>query len=158
MGDSRRFDLFAKFIRDNFPNCKNIADVAGGQGYLQIALRNYGYNVITFDKRKGKRSITGKFEYQYRYFDSSVKGNFDLIVGMHPDEATDVIIVEAAKRNIPFAIVPCCIKPSAVVYRGQYKYDEWVKHLKNVAQKLGYDVYEKQLKMSGRNLVIYGRK
>jgi hypothetical protein len=77
---------------------------------------------------------------------------------MHPDEATDVIIVEAAKRNIPFAIVPCCIKPSAVVYRGQYKYDEWVKHLKNVAQKLGYDAYEKQLKMSGRNLVIYGRK
>lgn len=158
MGDARRFDVFANFIHSNFPNCKKIADIAGGKGYLQVALRNRGYDVITFDKRKGRKNRPGKFEFQYRYFDSSVKEDFDLMVGMHPDEATDVIIVEAAKRNIPFAIVPCCVMPNAIPYWGQRSYKQWIEHLKKSAQKLGYQVYEKQLKMNGCNLVLYGRK
>lgn len=155
MGDTRRFDLFADFIKSNFPNCNKVADIAGGKGYLQIALKERGFNVTTFDKRKYKAN---KINYQYRYFDSTVKENFDLMVGMHPDEATDVIIVEAAKRSIPFAIVPCCIMPNAIPYWGQHSYKQWIEHLKKSAQKLGYQVYEKQLKMNGCNLVLYGRK
>lgn len=155
MGDTRRFDLFADFIKSNFPNCNKVADIAGGKGYLQIALKERGFNVTTFDKRKYKAN---KINYQYRYFDSTVKENFDLMVGMHPDEATDIIIVEAAKRSIPFAIVPCCIMPNAIPYWGQHSYKQWIEHLKKSAQKLGYQVYEKQLKMNGCNLVLYGRK
>lgn len=158
MGDSRRFDVFADFIQNNFQYCNRIADIAGGKGYLQTALRDRGYNVITFDKRKGRKNRPGKFEFQYRYFDSTVKEDFDLMVGMHPDEATDVIIVEAAKRSIPFAIVPCCVMPNKIAYWGDHNYNDWIKHLKNVAYKLGYEVDEKQLKIDGRNLVLYGRK
>lgn len=156
MGDSRRFEVFANFIKANFPNCRQVADVAGGKGYLQTALRDLGFNVITFDKRKGRRNRPGKFEFQYRYFDSTVKNDFDLLVGMHPDEATDVIIREAAKRRVPFAIVPCCIMPTAYIYYGQHKYSQWVEHLKNVAKRLGYQVYDTQLKIQGKNTVIWG--
>ncbi len=40
MGDSRRFNVFANFIKENFPKCNKIADIAGDKGYLQTALRN----------------------------------------------------------------------------------------------------------------------
>ncbi|OQR96761.1 hypothetical protein ACHHYP_13619 [Achlya hypogyna] len=32
-----------------------------------------------------------------------------LLLGMHPDEATDVIVDVALAHNKPFAIVPCCV-------------------------------------------------
>ena len=32
----------------------------------------------------------------------------DLIVGLHPDEATGAIVEVAAARGVPFAVVPCC--------------------------------------------------
>jgi hypothetical protein len=32
-----------------------------------------------------------------------------LLVGMHPDEATEIIIDTALKFNKPFAVVPCCV-------------------------------------------------
>jgi hypothetical protein len=38
--------------------------------------------------------------------------NTKLIVGMHPDQATEEIVIQALKADIPFAIVPCCVYPS----------------------------------------------
>ena len=32
-----------------------------------------------------------------------------LIVGLHPDEATDAIVDLALRFNKPFAVVPCCV-------------------------------------------------
>jgi len=64
MGDSRRFDLFAKLATKYFPKSYRIADVAGGAGYLRLALREMGYNnVETWDKRF--RHIKGRQRYQY---------------------------------------------------------------------------------------------
>ena len=42
MGDPRRFSLFADVIAANFPSNLPVADVAGGKGYLQVALRQRG--------------------------------------------------------------------------------------------------------------------
>jgi hypothetical protein len=160
MGDSRRFNLFAKFIKDNFPPEKypKVADIAGGKGYLQTALRSYGYNVTTFDKRKGRRNRPNRFQYQYRYFDRNIEEEFDLLVGMHPDEATDVIIAEAARRKTPYAVVPCCVKPtvSNIEFRNAYNYTNWIKHLKNFAAKLNLTANEAYLRMTGKRLVLYG--
>jgi 2-polyprenyl-3-methyl-5-hydroxy-6-metoxy-1,4-benzoquinol methylase len=105
MGDNRRFDLFAKFYKQFSPSkYETVADVAGGKGYLQLALRQQGYKeVVTFDRRK-KHIRGGKIDYHQRYFGEKVKDkkyDFNLIVGMHPDEATDHIIIEATKRGIP---------------------------------------------------------
>jgi hypothetical protein len=159
MGDSRSFDLFAKVIFSNFPPKKypKIADVAGGKGGLQTALREKGYNVTTFDKRKGRRNRPGRFQYQYRWFNENIKDKFNLLVGMHPDEATDVIILEAAKRKIPFVVCPCCVKPYAVPFCGAHNYWTWVKHLKRLAHKNGFTVIETLLRMNGKNLVLIGK-
>jgi hypothetical protein len=35
-----------------------------------------------------------------------------LLVGMHPDQATDSIVDGALQLGIPFAVVPCCVFPS----------------------------------------------
>jgi len=160
MGDSRRFDLFAKVIRNNFPvdRYSIVADVAGGKGYLQTALRSYGYEVITFDQRRKKQNKPGKFKYQYRWFNSTVNKEFDLLVGMHPDEATDVIIIEAARRNVPFVICPCCVKPCAEIYWGKHSYLDWIVHLKKLARRHGFSITESILKMNGKNIVLIGRK
>lgn len=32
-----------------------------------------------------------------------------LIVGMHPDEATEAIVDTALELRLPFAVVPCCV-------------------------------------------------
>jgi hypothetical protein len=153
MGDGRRFELFATFIKNNFPKVKKIADVAGGKGHLQLALKKYGYSVTTFDKRKTR---VNKTKFEYRFFNDKIKEEFDLIVGMHPDEATDVIIIEATKRKVPFAIVPCCVMPNEVIYWGQHCYKDWLEHLKRIAESKNYIVRESILKMNGRNIILIG--
>jgi hypothetical protein len=157
MGDSKRFDLFAEYIARNFPvsKYKRVADIAGGQGYLQQALRKLSYDVTTFDKRH-KHVKSNKIQYKFKYFDSSIKDDYDLLVGMHPDEATDIIIAEAIKRNIPFVVVPCCIKPTVTTFKGQQDYKAWVNHLKFFAMRQGYHVEEYQLKMAGKNILLKG--
>ena len=158
MGDSRRFDRFGEFIKRNFPVEKYpvVADIAGGKGYLQTNLRNYGYNVTTFDKRKGRKNRPNRFHYQYRYFTSAIKEEFSLLVGMHPDEATDIIIAEAGRRKIPYAIVPCCIKPTASQLKDNYTYSNWIKHLKRFAKECNLTANESYLRITGKRLVIYG--
>lgn len=156
MGDKRRFDKFAEYIANCFPKTTRVADVAGGEGYLQQALRECGFEyVMTFDKRKGRRDRP-RMRYQYRFFSSDVNEDFDLLVGMHPDEATDLIIVEAARRDIPFVIVPCCIRPSATVYWGRYAYWDWMTYLKQLAVNKGFILTEFMLRIGGKNLGLKG--
>jgi len=156
MGDVRRFDLMASFVFRNFPKTARIADVAGGKGYLQMALRQRGFqHVHTFDKRKGRRDRP-TMRYSYRFFDDRVAEPFDLIVGMHPDQATDVIIQEAHKRKVPFVICPCCIMPKAYSFWGQYSYGPWCDHLASKAAELGFRVIQTNLPMTGRSRVIAG--
>ena len=158
MGDSRRFQVFAQFISKQFPHQDtHIADVAGGKGDLQLALRELGYtNVTTFDKRK-KKKITRGVRYQHRWFDTGVKQDFNLLLGMHPDEATDVIVVEAARRSIPFAIVPCCVMPNAITFWGQHNYRTWLSWLETNASKRGHRVERFYLNIQGKNTVLLGR-
>ena len=158
MGDKRRFDLFANYIKVHFPNVKSVADIAGGKGYLQVALKEQGIKeVITLDK--GKRCKRG-INYKHQLLSNNTKlKNVNLLVGMHPDEATDVIITQASKRGIPFSIVPCCAKPTDTVFWGSIgNFANWLKHLKGYAERLGYRVEEHRLRMAGRNIVLTGRK
>jgi len=156
MGDSRRFDVFAKWIKKNFPNVENIADVAGGKGYLSLALKEQGFNVVCYEPKKRRENVS-RINVKRRLFNDKVKEDFDLLVGMHPDEATDVIITEAVKREIPFAVVPCCVKPCAITYWGKHTYQHWLNHLTREAEKRSYEVMKGQLKMSGKNIVLAGR-
>ena len=154
MGDSHRFELFAKMVATNFPKKDaRIVDVAGGKGYLKEALRDLGYtNVLTMDKNRKAAKKQKHLAYKYGYFNCNTQEHFDCVVAMHPDEATNHSICYAVKHNITAFVCPCCIKPSAVLFQKNYKFHFWVEHLKNLAK--GMEVQELYLKMSGRNLVL----
>ena len=146
MGDSRRFQVFAEFIKRNYKPCK-VADVAGGKGILSWELQNRGYKPTVIDPRIRygiKRYDTIKKLYKQEY-----AKDFDLIVGMHPDSATEDIIESAIKYNRKFAIVPCC---SHSKEDRKFDYKHWIEHLKRLAD---YNVKITSLDIKGRNLVIF---
>lgn len=161
MGDSSRFNVFANYIKANFKEARLIADVAGGKGALQIELRKLGYKVVTYDKRRSR--VSRNLCYKHAYFNSRIKDHYDLLVGMHPDEATDIIVTEAIKRNIPFCIVPCCITPYATQYNGDKNrtsrsaYTSWINHLKQIAEHAKYRTILYDLPIKGKNIVLLGR-
>lgn len=157
MGDVNRFRLFADLIGEQFPLCRQgpIADVASGHGGLQAALRAQGFtNITSWDKRR--RNAGPRRCYHYGYFDyRSAPRGYDLVVAMHPDQATDHVISYAVKHRIPFAVCPCCRLPSAHPFDGDSQ-EAWLTHLTAIAQ-LTHDVERLDLSMSGRSVVLIGR-
>ena len=104
-GDEGRFAEVAGFIYGRYGNnIKYIADVAGGQGLLaKILAKRYNYEAEVIDPRghqlKGVRNRHGGYE-------QGMAGYYDLIVGLHPDEATREVVESARVR--PVLVVPCC--------------------------------------------------
>jgi hypothetical protein len=157
MGDAQRFRLFSGAIAENFPDRNaSIADVAGGRCQLNTALHLIGYrNVISWDKRKKNANSRGR--YHYGLFDyRSAPRNYDLVVGMHPDEGTDHIVQYACKHKKPFMVCPCCVKPSASRFE-DIGYEGWIRHLVRLAEVGRLAVEIAELPMRGRNLIIVGR-
>jgi hypothetical protein len=46
-----------------------------------------------------------------------VFANCSLIIGLHADQATEPIVDFALAARVPFAVVPCCVHPSAFPHR-----------------------------------------
>jgi hypothetical protein len=145
MADKRRFDLFARLIVERFP-APRIFDIAGGQGRLNEALTRLGRMVTTFDLRHKHLPV----RYAQRPFTLEEPCECDLLVGMHPDGATRLIITYAARHRLPFAVVPCCSDNSL-------PYNPWMKHLSELARGHGFTtVEERVLPMEGRARVLLG--
>lgn len=145
MADKRRFDLFARFITDRFA-APRIFDVAGGQGKLNEALTKLGRTVTTFDLRHKRLDV----RYAQRIFTLEEPCEAELLVGMHPDGATRIIVEYAARHRLPFAIVPCCSDNGM-------PYKPWMRHLTQLALDLGLPTVEEHvLEMEGRARVIVG--
>jgi hypothetical protein len=104
-GDPKRFEVVADFIYTRFQrSIRYIADVAGGQGMLTRILRKkYNYECEVIDLRgwalKGVPNKTVEFH-------PSMADYYDLIVGLHPDEATRPVALSALIR--PVVLIPCC--------------------------------------------------
>lgn len=104
-GDPERFAVLADFIADRYwRSVTYIADVAGGQGMLaRILTKKYNYACEVIDPRvnvlKGVKSRACEF-------DVSLASYYDLVIGLHPDEATRAV-AEAARIR-PAIVVPCC--------------------------------------------------
>lgn len=145
MADKRRFDLFAELLRTRFPDAVRVFDVAGGQGKLNDALTRRGCQVVTFDRRHKHLPVT----FAEREFTVEEPCECELVVGMHPDGATRVIIDYAAQHKVPFAIVPCCSDNSM-------PYNPWMRYLAGLAVERGLKVEEMELPMEGRARVILG--
>ncbi|KAK9863623.1 hypothetical protein WJX84_010375 [Apatococcus fuscideae] len=82
-----------------------------------------------------------------------------LVIGLHPDEATEAIVDCALAHAKPFAVVPCCVFPRLFPdrklvedngsTRPVVRHDELVRYL--TAKADGHNDY---LKFQGRNLVV----
>jgi hypothetical protein len=144
MADKNRFAYFAHFIVEHF-KAGIIFDIAGGKGSLNKELSLLQKQVTTFDTRYNRLDV----RYAAREFTLTEPCECDLVVGMHPDGATRIILEYAGRYRIPFAIVPCC-SDNSLPYRS------WVKHLVALAKNLNLECRQHPLPMAGRNLVLYG--
>ena len=103
-GDPKRFEIIADFILERYGNkVKYIADVAGGQGMLTKMLNKNGYESEVIDPRgwtlKGVPARTEEYK-------SDMADYYDLIIGLHPDEAIREVVQSARIR--PVLVVSCC--------------------------------------------------
>ncbi len=104
-GDPERFEVVADYVHQSFGKAITyIADVAGGQGMLtRLLCKRYNYSAEVVDPRgwtlKGVPSRPVAF-------DPALAEYYDLIVGLHPDEATRAVAEAALVR--PTVIIPCC--------------------------------------------------
>ncbi len=145
MADKRRFDLFAELLVAKFPAAVRIFDVAGGMGRLNEALTARGRTVTTYDTRHKHLPV----RFAERLFTLDEPCEADLVVGMHADGATRVIVEYAARHRIAFAVVPCCSDNGM-------PYKPWMRHLAELATGLGLEAAEETLPMDGRARVILG--
>ena len=146
MADKRRFELFARFVQARFPDARRVFDVAGGMGKLNEAMTQLGLECTTFDVRHKRLPV----RYAERMFELNEPCEADVVVGMHADGATRVIVEYAALHRIGFAIVPCCSDNGM-------PYKPWMRHLAELAREKGLTAEEDSLQMEGRARVIFGR-
>ena len=104
-GDNSRFDEVAKFIYERYGNTiKYIADVAGGQGLLTKVLnKKYNYESEVIDPRQYQVKGVPNRQTEYK---KEMADFYDIIIGLHPDEATRDVVESAHVK--PILVVPCC--------------------------------------------------
>ena len=104
-GDPARFRAVADYIAGRYSRrVRHVADVAGGRGMLARILRKkYNYVAEVVDPRGW--ALVGVAQ-RACAFASSAADYYDLIVGLHPDQATRAV-AEAALRR-PTILIPCC--------------------------------------------------
>ena len=119
----------------------------------------------------GGETQKGKETEEVHYMDDSVSWgnvrdvvqNCSLIVGLHPDQATDAILRFALSTGKPFAIVPCCVYSKDFPHRrledgSRVKsYESLVRYILEIGEKSGAPMQMKTLEFGGRNQVIYSR-
>ena len=104
-GDPDRFEALADYIHERYGRgITYIADVAGGRGMLSRLLRKkYNYESEVVDPRGW--ALAGVPNRQTT-FEPSLASFYDLVVGLHPDEATRAVAEAALVR--PTILIPCC--------------------------------------------------
>ncbi|KAF4128685.1 putative C3H1-type domain-containing protein [Phytophthora infestans] len=82
-----------------------------------------------------------------------------LLLGMHPDEATDSIFDVAIKFNKPFAVVPCCVFGQKFPHRRRADGSKVVSY-ENLVEYLAAkhpEIEKAFLPFDGKNLVLFRR-
>lgn len=104
-GDPIRFEVLAAYIFETFGRGINIiADVAGGKGMLsRILAKKYNYDSVVVDPRGFPLLGVANLAQEYMTKDAS---QYDLVVGLHPDEATRQVAESALVTNT--ILIPCC--------------------------------------------------
>jgi hypothetical protein len=103
-GDPRRFEVVADFVAARFPSARTAVDVAGGQGMLaRLLSKRHNIDCDVVDPRGWVlRGVGGRAE----HYLADMATYYDVIVGLHPDEALREVVTSARAR--PVVVVPCC--------------------------------------------------
>jgi len=165
MGDPRRFEVFARFIRNTFPAAATVADVAGGHGELAFWLAELGMRPTIIDPRRAtfprwihrtlrKRALRGGQRVDIERVRAPVEEvdlrRFDLVAALHPDAATEPAVRAAMAQGVDFAVVPCCVFPLDGVKRSR---EEWQAYLRSLAPGARVSA----LPIGGANEVLWWR-
>jgi hypothetical protein len=84
-----------------------------------------------------------------------------LIVGFHPDQATDGCVDLAELLGVPFCIVPCCVFPHQFPHRRLRDgtrvrtYEQLIKYLKEKCPKARTEVLDFHFTETAKNLVVF---
>lgn len=154
MGDTQRHRAFVRFVNKTFPWIRTVLIVADGKAQIArlLAARGVRVRVIEADPRYAGQPDP-LITYEEGWFDRDTPVTEQLILGMHPDEATAEIILAANKNQIPFAVVPCCVLGREAEGVRQ-NFFAWLKKLKELAGSY----CEEELDIDGKNLVLYRRR
>ena len=173
-----RFKILADFLINNIGlntlRSSPVLDVAGGKGYLGIHLGSNDNHIETIvvdpaDKNrstKGRAKLTAarvKKINEILNFDdlSNLPETISCIVGLHPDEATDLVVKLALKYKTAFAVVPCCVFPSKFPERilndgtSVVTTDQLLTYLTELCARNGVKTAQVQLPFEGKNKILY---
>ena len=131
--------MTSNFILRNYPKAKSILCVADGKGDLARILTKQGKNAQIIDPA-----------FNGLYFDRTWKHKCDLIVGLHPDEATAEIVLAGEKLEIPYLIIPCCVK--GVEAKNVQGINQWLNKLRRLGN---YNLKETILPFKGMNTILF---
>jgi hypothetical protein len=95
----------AAFVAERFGrDVRYIADVAGGQGMLaRLLTKKHGYECEVIDPRPW---VLRGVRHEAKEFESTSATYYDLLIGLHCDEALRELAQSALVR--PTVVVPCC--------------------------------------------------
>jgi len=155
-----------------------VLDIAGGGGDLANVLSEYEIPVTIIDPReplklyrkmqKEKRErmqpqhIDAYFEWKTLDENKRIKQLFNecaVVIGLHPDQATEPIVDVSLKFGKCFATLPCCVFPNLypkyMTVDGERKevvtYFEFIEYLKRKDAKIKMDY----LPFRGRNKILF---
>jgi len=155
MGDSRRFKVVAEFMARNIRdrNCR-IADVAAGKGRLSAALQRLGFtNIDSWEPQRRKNVHHSFIRKLFTLYDAE---EYDVIVGLHPDEATEEIICGSAKFGKKMFLIPCCAMPVVTArYAPSNNWSRWCDHLLKICHRRGLETKRTVLPFRGKNIMIW---
>ena len=131
-----RADLFCKWLVNEFGMAclrsgSGVLDVAGGRGVITAKLMEMGIACTVIDPRQQAHHNTERWLAQTHQqiaecFDEALWSNdkyhdvlaqCSVVIGMHPDQATEPLVDFAIAHRKPFAVVPCCVFPRLHLHR-----------------------------------------
>ncbi|KAJ3395223.1 hypothetical protein HDU92_006120 [Lobulomyces angularis] len=154
-----------------------VIDIAGGKGHITFQLHcieNINCTLVeprevilrSWQRKLIKKQNLVTFQHKKNFFNkefclessnTEMLKNCSILIGMHPDQATDEIVDFALKNGKSFAVVPCCVFsnlfPNRRTSAGKpvRTYQEYIDYL------LGKhaDIKKDFLNSEGRNIIIY---
>ena len=133
----QRARIFAEWVVEKFGHQRldkgHILDIAGGKGDLAFEFAfKHDLKCVVIDprgvahqsKRKYQRTMMKKKkatainlyeslneEFNGEFFQKHPKflNSVSLVIGLHPDQATEPLVDTALAFEIPFAVIPCCV-------------------------------------------------